>query len=49
MMRYLTLGEVLELHGRVISQCGSLPGIRDRNALEAAVVQPAIARRTDFS
>ncbi len=39
-MRYLTLGEVLELHQRVIKQSGGAVGIRDVNALEAALAQP---------
>ncbi len=39
-MRYLTLNEMLELHGRIISQSGGAPGILDLNALESALAQP---------
>jgi death-on-curing protein len=38
-MRYLTLGEVVELHRRVL-QGGGAPGIRDLGALDSAVAQP---------
>jgi death on curing protein len=43
-MRYLTLGEVLELHRRIISQSGGSSGLRDLKALESAIAQP----RTSF-
>jgi death-on-curing protein len=39
-VRYLTLNEVLELHGQIISQSGSTPGILNLNALESALAQP---------
>lgn len=39
-MRYLTLTEVLELHGQIISQSGGTPGILNLNALESALAQP---------
>ena len=39
-MRYLSLAEVLNLHGRVISQAGGASGLRDLGALESAVAQP---------
>ena len=39
-MRYLTLNEVLELHGQIISQSGGMPGILNLNALESALAQP---------
>jgi death-on-curing protein len=39
-MRYLTLGEVLELYHRIIAQSGGLQGIRDSGALESALAQP---------
>ena len=42
-MRYLTLGEVLELHRLVLAQTGGATGLRDLGALESAVGQP---RRT---
>ena len=38
-MRYLTLGEVLELHGRVVAESGGATAIRDLGALESAVAQ----------
>lgn len=39
-MRYLTVGEVLEIYRRVIELSGGLVGIRDLGALESAVAQP---------
>jgi death-on-curing protein len=39
-MRYLTLGEVLELYHRIIKQSGGAQGIRDLGALESALAQP---------
>ncbi len=39
-MRYLTLGEVLELYHRIIRQSGGSQGIRDLGALESALAQP---------
>jgi death-on-curing protein len=39
-MRYLTLGEILELYRQLIGQSGGLAGIRDFGALEAALSQP---------
>lgn len=39
-MRYLTLGEVLHLHDRVIAQSGGGEGIRDLGVIESAVAQP---------
>ena len=39
-MRYLTLGEVLELHRRVVSETGGATALRDLGALESAVAQP---------
>ena len=39
-MRYLTVGEVLEIYNRVIKQSGGGVGIRDLGALESAVAQP---------
>ena len=41
-MRYLTLGEVLELYRRVIARSGGLLGIRDFGALESALAQPRV-------
>ena len=39
-MRYLALGEILELHRRIIQQTGGASGVRNLAALESAVVQP---------
>ena len=39
-MRYLTLGEVLELHHRIVVDTGGGSGLRDLGALESAVAQP---------
>jgi len=39
-MRYLTLGEVVELHRRLLQATGGAPGIRDFGALESAIAQP---------
>jgi death-on-curing protein len=39
-MRYLTLGQVLELHRRLVERFGSSAGIRDLGSLESALAQP---------
>ena len=39
-MRYLTLGEVVELHRLLLGATGGAPGIRDLGALESAIAQP---------
>ena len=39
-MRYLTLGEVVDLHRRLLQATGGAPGIRDVGALESAIAQP---------
>jgi prophage maintenance system killer protein len=39
-MRYLTLAEVVDLHGRLLQATGGAPGIRDLGALESAMAQP---------
>jgi death-on-curing protein len=39
-MRYLTLGEVVELHRRLLQATGGAPGIRDLGALDSAIAQP---------
>jgi death-on-curing protein len=39
-MRYVTLGEVLELYRRIIQQTGGASGVRSLAALESAVAQP---------
>lgn len=40
MIRYITLGEALELHARVMAQSGGLVGILSMDALESALAQP---------
>jgi death-on-curing protein len=42
-MRYLTLGELIELHRRIIEQSGSAGGIRDLGLAESALAQPQMA------
>jgi death on curing protein len=44
-MRYLTLGEVVSLHRRIIATTGGASGVRDLGRLEAALAQP----RASFS
>ena len=39
-MRYLSLGEVLDLHRRIVARWGGAAGIRDLGALESAIAQP---------
>ena len=39
-MRYLALGEVVELHRRLLEATGGASGIRDFGALEPAIAQP---------
>ena len=39
-MRFLTLGEVLEVYRQIMEQSGGLLGIRDLAALESALAQP---------
>ena len=36
-MRYLTLGELMELHRRIIEQSGGADGIRDLGLAESAL------------
>jgi len=40
-MRHLTLGEVVELHRRLLLASGGATGIRDIRLLESALAQPA--------
>lgn len=42
-MRFLSIGEVLELHQRVIISAGGSMGVRDLGGLESAVSQPYAA------
>jgi death on curing protein len=39
-MRYLTLGEVLDIHAEMLQIGGGMRGIRDVGALESAIAQP---------
>lgn len=39
-MRFLTLGEVIDLHRALIAQSGGSPGIRDLHLLDSALAQP---------
>ena len=39
-MRYLSLAEVVELHGLITRATGGGSGIRDIGALESAIAQP---------
>ena len=39
-MRYLSLGEVIELHRRLLEQSGGAAGLRALGSLESAVAQP---------
>lgn len=40
-MRYLTVEEVIAIHGRVLAQSGGSEGIRDHGGLHSAVGQPS--------
>jgi len=39
-VRYLSIGEIIELHTRIIDQSGGSRGLRDWPALESSVAQP---------
>jgi death-on-curing protein len=39
-MHYLSVGEVLLLHSRIMQQTGGMPGILSLPALESALIQP---------
>ena len=39
-MRYLTVGEVLSLHDRLLATIGGAAGVRDLGIVESAVAQP---------
>lgn len=39
-MRYLSLGEVLELHARIVRQSGGATGVRDQDGLDSSLAQP---------
>ena len=42
-MRHLTLGELIELHRRIIEQSGGADGIRDLGLSESAIAQPQMS------
>lgn len=42
-MRFLTLGEVLALHRRILAESGGRAGVRDIGAIASAVVQPKVS------
>ena len=42
-MRFLSLGEVLALHHRILAASGGKPGIRDLGAIASAVSQPKVS------
>lgn len=42
-MRYLTLGELIELHRRIIEQSGGADGMRDLGLAESALAQPQMS------
>jgi len=42
-MRYLTLGELIELHRRIIEQSGGADGFRDLGLAESALAQPQMS------
>jgi death-on-curing protein len=42
-MRYLTLGELIELHRRIIEQSGGVAGMRDLGLAESALAQPRMS------
>ena len=42
-MRYLTLGELIELHHRIIEQSGGANGMRDLGLAQSALAQPQMS------
>ncbi len=40
MIRYLTLGEILDIHHQVTQRSGGSEGVRDLGALKSAIAQP---------
>lgn len=42
-MRFLTLGEVLALHRRILAGSGGRTGIRDLGAIASALAQPRVS------
>jgi death on curing protein len=41
-MRFLTLGEVLALHRRILAESGGTSGVRDLGVIASAVSQPKV-------
>ncbi|MCH8093874.1 MAG: type II toxin-antitoxin system death-on-curing family toxin [Chloroflexi bacterium] len=39
-MRFLSLGDVLEIYRRIVEETGGATGIRDLNGLQSALAQP---------
>ncbi len=39
-MRYLSLAEMLDLHGRIVEQSGGTEGVRDLGGILSALAQP---------
>lgn len=42
-MRFLTLGEVLALHRRILAESGGRSGVRDLGAVASALSQPRVS------
>jgi death-on-curing protein len=42
-MRFLTLGEVLALHRRILAESGGRVGVRDLGAIASALSQPRVS------
>jgi death-on-curing protein len=42
-MRFLTLGEVLALHRRILAESGGTSGVRDLGAIASAISQPKVS------
>jgi len=42
-MRFLTLGEVLALHRRILAETGGRAGVRDLGAIASALSQPKVS------
>ena len=42
-MRYLSLGEVLELHRRILKQSGGSSGLRELGGVQSALAEPQMA------
>ena len=42
-MRFITLGEVLALHRRILAESGGRAGVRDLGAIASALSQPRVS------